>query len=32
MLVLCASAEMTVRYVNKAPGIAFDVMEMATKR
>ena len=31
MLVLCASAEMTVRYVNKAPGIAFDVMEMATK-
>ena len=31
MLVLCASADMTVRYVNKAPGIAFEVMEMATK-
>ena len=31
MLVLCASADMIVRYVNKAPGIAFDVMEMATK-
>lgn len=30
MLVLCASADMTVRYVNKAPGIAFEVMEMAT--
>lgn len=31
MLVLCASADMIVRYVNKAPGIAFDVLEMATK-
>ena len=31
MLVLCASADMTVRYVNKAPGIAFEVMERATK-
>ena len=30
MLVLCASPDMTVRYVNKAPGIAFEVMEMAT--
>lgn len=30
MLVLCASADMIVRYVNKAPGIAFEVMEMAT--
>lgn len=30
MLVLCASANMVVRYVNKAPGIAFEVMEMAT--
>lgn len=31
MLVLCASADMVVRYVNRAPGIAFEVMEMATK-
>ena len=31
MLVLCASADMIVRYVNKAPGIAFDVLEMSTK-
>ena len=31
MLVLCQSADVVVRYVNKAPGIAFDVMEMATK-
>ena len=31
MLVLCASADMVVRYINKAPGIAFEVMEMATK-
>lgn len=31
MLVLCASADMIVRYVNKAPGIAFEVMELATK-
>ena len=30
MLVLCASADMVVRHVNRAPGIAFEVMEMAT--
>ena len=30
MLVLCASADMVVRYVNRAPGSAFEVMEMAT--
>ncbi len=30
MLVLCASADMVVRYVNRAPDIAFEVMEMAT--
>ncbi len=30
MLVLCASADMVVRYVNRAPGLAFEVMEMAT--
>ena len=30
MLVLCASADMVARYVNRAPGIAFEVMEMAT--
>ena len=30
MLVLCASADMTVRYVDRAPGIAFEVMEPAT--
>ena len=30
MLVLCASANMVVRYVNRAPGIAFEVMEMAS--
>ena len=30
MLVLCASADMTVRYVNKAPEVAFEVMELAT--
>ncbi len=30
MLVLCSSADMVVRYVNRAPGIAFEVMEMAT--
>ena len=30
MLVLCGSADMTVRYVNRAPGIAFEVQEMAT--
>ena len=27
---LCASADMVVRYVHKAPGIAFEVEEMAT--
>lgn len=31
MLVLCASADMVVRYVNQAPSIAFEVMELATK-
>ena len=31
MLVLCASADMTVRYVDRAPGIAFEVQELATK-
>lgn len=31
MLVLCASADMIVRYVNKAPGIAFEVMELTDK-
>lgn len=31
MLVLCKDADMVVRYVDKAPGIAFEVMEMATK-
>lgn len=30
MLVLCASANMIVRYVNKAPGIAFETMELST--
>ena len=30
MLVLCHSAEQIVHYVNRAPGIAFEVMEMAT--
>lgn len=30
MLVLCASPDMVVRYVNKAPGIAFETMELAT--
>ena len=30
MLVLCGSADMVVRYVNKAPGIAFETMELAT--
>ncbi len=29
MLVLCVSADMIVRYVNRAPGIAFEVLEMA---
>ena len=31
MLVLCASTDMVVRYVDRAPGIAFEVMELATK-
>lgn len=31
MLVLCRDADMVARYVNKAPAIAFEVMEMATK-
>ena len=31
MLVLCADADMIVRYVDKAPAIAFEVMEMSTK-
>ena len=31
MLVLCASADMVVRYVNRAPGIAFEVRELATE-
>lgn len=30
MLVLCASTDMVVRYVDRAPGIAFEVMDMAT--
>lgn len=30
MLVLCQSAEQIVRYVDRAPAIAFEVMEMAT--
>lgn len=30
MLVLCHSAEQVVRYVNRALGIAFEVMEMAS--
>lgn len=29
MLVLCSDADMIVRYVDKAPAIAFEVMEMA---
>lgn len=31
MLVLCSDADMVVRYVDKAPSIAFEVMEMAEK-
>ncbi len=31
MLVLCNNSNMVVRYVNKAPGIAFEVMEMSEK-
>lgn len=30
MLVLCQSADMVARYVNRAPAIAYEVMEMAT--
>ena len=30
LLVLCRDADMVVRYVDKAPGIAFEVMEMST--
>ena len=30
MLVLCASADLVVRYAHKAPGIAFEVMELDT--
>lgn len=30
MLVLCASSDMVIRYVNKAPAVAFEVMELAT--
>ena len=32
MLVLCATPDMVVRYVHKAPGIAFEVQELATSR
>ncbi len=31
MLVLCNNANMVVRYVNRAPAIAFEVMEMSEK-
>ena len=31
MIVLCRDADMIVRYVNKAPGIASEVMEMSEK-
>ena len=31
MIVLCRDADMIVRYVNKAPGIAFEVMELSDK-
>ncbi len=31
MLVLCASADEVVRYVNRAPSIAFEVQEFSTK-
>ncbi len=31
MLILCKDVDSVVRYVNKAPGVAFDVMEMSTK-
>jgi L-threonylcarbamoyladenylate synthase len=31
MLCLCRDADMIVRYVNRAPGIAFEVMELSDK-
>ncbi len=31
MLVLCGNVDNVVRYVNKAPSVAFEVMEMTTK-
>ena len=31
MLCLCRDADMVVRYVNRAPGIAFEVMELSEK-
>ena len=31
MLCLCRDADMVVRYVNRAPGIAFEVMELSDK-
>lgn len=31
MLCLCRDADMVVRYVDKAPGIAFEVMELSDK-
>lgn len=31
MLCLCYNADMVVRYVNRAPGIAFEVMELSDK-
>ncbi len=31
MLVLCRDADMIVRYVDRAPGIAFEVMELSDK-
>ena len=31
MLCLCRDADMIVRYVNRAPGIAFEVMELSEK-
>ncbi len=31
MLILCKDVDSVVRYVNKAPSVAFDVMEMSTK-
>ena len=31
MLCLCRDADMVVRYINRAPGIAFEVMELSDK-